>query len=205
MKTSTLSRALGAVASACLLLPAAALAADGEQTPLGLGAEPAVRAAQAAPGSSGTSIVRTIVGLAVVLGVIYGLHWVLKQVKASKEERHSGAGLGTLATLPLGPNRSLHLIRAGTELVLVGAGEHGVTPIRTYSETEARGLGLLAGDEDAPGGDSLAGPFASGSSSLGGKVGAALVRGKKPAAVAGSGGGTLGRLVDDLRSRTVIR
>jgi hypothetical protein len=28
----------------------------------------------------------------------------------------------------------------------VGAGEHGVTPIRTYSEAEARALGLLEDD-----------------------------------------------------------
>ena len=50
-----------------------------------------------------------------------------------------------LATLPLGPNRSLHLVRAGDEVVLVGAGEHGVTPIRTYTQAEARALGLLDG------------------------------------------------------------
>jgi flagellar protein FliO/FliZ len=46
----------------------------------------------------------------------------------------------------LGPNRSLHLVRAGRELVLVGVAEHGVTPIRTYSEDEAIELGLI--DED---------------------------------------------------------
>ena len=209
MKTSTLSRALGAVTSCCLLLPAAAMAANGEQTPLGIGAETTARTAQATPGSSGTSIVRTIVGLAVVLGVIYGLHWVLKQVKASKEERHSGAGLETLATLPLGPNRSLHLVQAGTELVLVGVGEHGVTPIRTYSDEEARRLGLIGGDDDAAD-DALESPFSGGASSPAERAGAVPVR-KKPAAAltagagAGSSTGTLSRLVDDLRSRTVIR
>ena len=81
---------------------------------------------------------RTIVGLAIVIAVIYGLYWVLKQVKASREESVVGRrACGTLATLPLGPNRSLHLVRAGREVVLVGVGEHGVTPIRTY--TRARG------------------------------------------------------------------
>jgi flagellar biogenesis protein FliO len=90
--------------------------------------------------------VRTIVGLATWSAPIYGLYWILKQVKASREETASGNGLKTLATLPLGTNRSLHLVRAGEEVVLVGAGEHGVTPIRTYSETEARALGLLEDD-----------------------------------------------------------
>jgi flagellar protein FliO/FliZ len=87
--------------------------------------------------------VRTIVGLAIVIGVIYGLYWILKQVKAAREETASGDGLQTLATLPLGTNRSIHLVKAGNEIVLVGAGEHGVTPIRTYTEAEARELGLL--------------------------------------------------------------
>lgn len=205
MMTSTLSRVLGAVATCCLLLPAGALAAspgNGEQTPLGLDSETTVRAAQSAPGGGG-GLVRTIVGLAVVIGVIYGLHWVLKQVKASREERHSGTGLGTLATLPLGANRSLHLVRAGSELVLVGVGEHGVTPIRTYSDSEAREVGLLSDDDSDAGGDggTPPAPFAGGASSLGGKVGAALAR-RRPA---GAGTGTLSRLVDDLRSRTVIR
>jgi flagellar protein FliO/FliZ len=134
----------------CLLLAPAALAADGESTPLNLPQTPKVNAQQAAGPSSGGGLVRTIVGLAIVIGVIYGLYWVLKQVKASREERASGQGLGTLATLPLGPNRSLHLVRAGGEVVLLGVGEGGVTPIRTYGENEARALGLIGDDEEPP-------------------------------------------------------
>ena len=81
---------------------------------------------------------RTIVGLASSLGVIYGLYWVLKQVKASREdERATGQGLAPLATLPLGANRSLHLVRAGREVVLSASASSGVTPIRTY--TRGRG------------------------------------------------------------------
>ena len=125
-----------------LLTPAVAAAADGEQTNLNLG-DAAKEETTKQVGASGGSIVRTIVGLAVVIGVIYGLTWVLKQVKSSKTAATAGTGLETVATLALGQNRSLHLVRAGDELVLVGAGEHGVTPIRTYTEAEARALGLL--------------------------------------------------------------
>ncbi len=185
MNIPSVSRVLGAALTCCLIAPVAAFAADGEATPLNLAEQP-VRAAGATPGAGGGGLVRTIVGLAVVLGVIYGLHRVLKQVKASREDRSAGTGLDTLATLPLGPNRSLHLIRAGHELVLVGAGEHGVTPIRTYSENEARTLGLLAGgddDEDGGGDDRRTGGPAS-------RAGAAL---------------KVGKLVDDLRARTVIK
>jgi flagellar protein FliO/FliZ len=138
-----LIRTSAAALSGCLLAPAAALAADGEQTPLRL--EGSSEKAAEAVGSSGGGLVRTIVGLAVVIGVIYGLTWVLKQVKASKQDTTAGSGLASVATLPLGTNRSLHLVRAGDEVVLVGAGEHGVTHIRTYTEAEARRLGLLDG------------------------------------------------------------
>ena len=83
-----------------------------------------------------------------MLAVIYGIAWVLKQVKRSKEERGQGTSLETTAVVALGPNRSLHLVRAGRELVLVGVAEHGVTPIRTYTEDEAIDLGLI-GEDDA--------------------------------------------------------
>jgi flagellar protein FliO/FliZ len=163
-----------------LLTPAVAAAADGEQTSLDLG-----EAAKAAPaehvGASGGSIVRTIVGLAVVIGVIYGLTWVLKQVKANKTSGAAGSGLETIATLPLGQNRSLHLVRAGDELVLVGAGEHGVTPIRTYTAEEARALGLLP-PEQLP-----AGPMDAVEPEV---FGAETRR---------------GRFIDELRKRTVIK
>ena len=91
---------------------------------------------------------RTIVGLAVVIGVIYGLTWVLKQVKSSKRgDAPRAPAWRPSRRCRSAPNRSLHLVRAGDEIVLVGAGEHGVTPIRTYTEAEARALGLL---EDEP-------------------------------------------------------
>ena len=178
----------GAAVLGCLLLAPAAFAADGESTPLNL-TKPKVDASQAAP-SAGGGLVRTIVGLAIVIAVIYGLYWVLKQVKSSREERASGQGLGTLATLPLGPNRALHLVRAGGEIVLLGVGEGGVTPIRTYGEHEARALGLLAGeDDDDP---TSAGPTAG--PSLPG------VPAAKPRF-----GQALRRSLDDLRAKTVIK
>src|SRR5919202_1660158 len=165
-----------ACAAACVLLLDAADAfasATGEKTPVNL--NDGTPTNKISGGSAGGSLVRTFVGLAIVIAVIYGLYWVLKQVKASREEKASGNGLAALASLPLGPNRSLQLVRAGRELVLVGVSEHGVTPVRTYSEDEAEAVGLLdldAPDDDAPNGS-------------------------------GGSGSPLGRVIDDLRRRTV--
>src|SRR3712207_5018310 len=130
-----------AAATACLLAPATVFAQAkndpyGETKPLNLD-EGTKQVTDTATGSTGGGLVRTFVGLAIVIGVIFGLYWVLKQVKSSREERAVGAGLSSEAVVPLGPNRSLHLVRAGTELVLLGVAEHGVTPIRSYTQAEA--------------------------------------------------------------------
>ena len=145
----TLHAILPAAAAAfigCLLAAPAALAQserNGEDVKLNLGEEAGQAATDAQAGAGGGSIVRTIVGLAIVLGVIYGLHWVLKQVKRSGDTDESGDSLETIATLNLATNRSLHLVRVGGEIVLLGAAEHQITPIRRYSEAEATALGLL--------------------------------------------------------------
>lgn len=150
-KASLLTRA-GAMVAAVALLPAApafaasqhaAGAATGESTPVDFTGASGTGAAHA---GGGGSLVRTIVGLAIVIGVIYGVAWVLRQVKAGREPRATGVGLASLASVPLGPNRSVHLVRAGRDLVLLGVAEHGVVPIRAYSEDEARAAGLIDDD-----------------------------------------------------------
>lgn len=94
-------------------------------------------------GTGGASLVRTIVGLAIVIAVIWGLTWVLKQVKSGREGKAAGSGLAPMATLPLGSGRSLQLVRAGNDYVLLGVAEQGVVPVHRYSEQQAREAGLL--------------------------------------------------------------
>src|SRR4051794_8304276 len=169
--------AVAASLTSLLLTPQLALAADaGEKTPLNLKDSPGPNTHV----GGGGSIVRTIVGLAIVIGVIYGLYWVLKQVKSSREEKATGQGLAALATLPLGAQRSLQLVRAGRELHLVGVSEHGVTPVRTYSEDEAEAAGLLDLEQDDE-------PVARNGNGNGG------------------GAGVVGGVIDELRRRTVRR
>jgi len=117
-------------------------AAGGESTPLNL--TPTKVGTHTSSG--GPSLVRTIVGLLIVIAVIWGLTWILKQVKSGRETRSAGEGLENVATLPLGSGRSLHLVRAGSDHLVVGSAEQGVMPIYRYTEEQAREAGLLGNE-----------------------------------------------------------
>jgi len=153
---ATATAALGVTVIACALQGTFASTASaftpssktgGENTPLNLGGSAASPHA-ATTTSGGASIVRTIVGLAIVIAVIWGLSWILKQVKAGKDPSVSSAGLSSVAALTLGSGRSVHLVRAGSDYVLLGSTEHGVAPIHRYTEEQARDAGLLGEPHD---------------------------------------------------------
>ncbi|HUA47936.1 MAG TPA: flagellar biosynthetic protein FliO [Solirubrobacteraceae bacterium] len=120
--------------------------ATGENTPLSVGHTVATHAASSSGG--GASIVRTIVGLFIVIAVIYGIAWIMKHAKKSKA-RPTGHGLSQVANLPLGSGRSVAVVRAGREILVVGVAENGVTPIRSYTEAEAIALGIEVPSEES--------------------------------------------------------
>jgi flagellar protein FliO/FliZ len=113
-------------------------AGTGENTPLSL----APSTVHHVSSSGGSGILRTIIALVIVIAVIYAVARILKAVKG-RDQRAKGDGLAHLATLPLGPNKSVALVRSGADIVLVGIAESGVTPIKTYTEQEAIESGLL--------------------------------------------------------------
>lgn len=125
--------------------------ADGfsDRTPLPSSIRSGASAAakQSSGGGSGGAIVRMLVGLVIVIGVIYGVYWLLKTWNKSKRGDKGDGRLDIVATTTLAPNRSVHLIRVGEELVLVGSSEQSVTPIRVYAADEAR---RLQAELDAP-------------------------------------------------------
>ncbi|MDP8943223.1 MAG: flagellar biosynthetic protein FliO [Actinomycetota bacterium] len=199
MKLSRLPTVVATACASLLAAAASAFAATGEQTPLKLDEDAPARAAS--PGGGG-GLLRTLFGLAVVVAVIYAIYWILKQVKASREERASGSGLTAIASLPLGAGRSLHMVRAGSEVLVVGAAEHGVTPIRTYGEVEAREAGLLDGiteDDAAAGWRDLSAPYGA----------TALHDAPPPSAPAGANGASsppsVRAVLESMRRRTVRR
>lgn len=161
MKLHTLTRGAALAGAVTLAHASVALAAGStgsENTPLHLSGGATPHAS-----SSSSGIVRTIVGLFIVIAVIYGVAWVLRQARKGKHGRASGRGLEQVASLPLGSNRSVALVRAGQEFVLLGVAEHSVTPIRTYTEEEALALGLeLPAEPDDDSGSGSGSGFGSG-------------------------------------------
>jgi flagellar protein FliO/FliZ len=158
---ATATAVLGACALACALqgtyaCPAAAFTppskSSGESAPLNLNSASSATHTS----SGGASLVRTIVGLAIVIAVIWGLAWIMRQVKSGREPQIATAGLASVAALTLGSGRTVHLVRAGSDYVLLGSAEHGVVPIHRYTEEQAREAGLLAdtavGNEIVPAG-----------------------------------------------------
>lgn len=143
-----------AAAGLCLLAcasPASAFSPSlkgGENTPLKL---TGTGSTSPTTSTGGASLTRTIVGLAIVLAVIWGLWWVLRQVKNGRDPSVDSEGLASVAALTLSQGRSVHLVRAGTDYVLIGVSEQGLTPIHRYTEEQALAAGLpLTGEPSAP-------------------------------------------------------
>ena len=95
--------------------------------------------------TGGASIVRTIVGLAIVIAVIWGLSWILRQVKAGRdpqassarprERRRAHARLRALGA----PRARRQRLRAARQR------RARPVPIHRYTEEQAREAGLLDG------------------------------------------------------------
>lgn len=143
MRFSTLTRGAGLIGALTLSYAhtaQAATGATGEQTPLHLSTSATAHAASA--GGSGSGIVRTIIALVVVIGIIFAVSKVLKGIKGRDAVRASGNGLEQIATLPIAAGKSVSLLRSGTDIILLGVSDHGVTPIKTYTEDEAIAAGI---------------------------------------------------------------
>jgi flagellar biosynthetic protein FliO len=142
----TLAVPLGLLAIS-MVQPADALAAfHRDKTPLSPTITDQTSTAHATAGG-GAAIVRMLVGLVIVIAVILGVYYALKAFGRRTKGgvlRNDGQ-IEVVASTTLGPNRAVHLLRVGGELVLVGATDGGVTPIRVYGPNE-----IAEFDPDAP-------------------------------------------------------
>jgi flagellar biosynthetic protein FliO len=98
-------------------------------------------------GDGGGTLLRLGLGLVVVMGLIAAVWYVMKRVQRSRfpalEER-GGSLIDVVTTTQLGPNRSVHLIRVGEEMVLVGSTDHSITPLARLGAEDALALVDLA-------------------------------------------------------------
>lgn len=106
-------------------------------------------------GGMGGTLMRLIFGLALVVGLIFAVWHVLRRVQRSRypsvEPDVSGL-IGVVATTPLGPNRALHLVRVGEEVVLVGATEQSVQAVaRLDAATAAIIARAVPAPDEGPG------------------------------------------------------
>jgi len=92
--------------------------------------------------SSGSGFARLAIGLIVVVALIFAVRWLVR--RSSNAKLPGGTGkLTVVATAPLAPNRAVHLVRVGPELVLIGSAEQRVDALRVYDAEESAELSAL--------------------------------------------------------------
>jgi flagellar protein FliO/FliZ len=120
--------------------PGKAAADDPESLPIPEGSDGPVSVS----GGAGGTLLRLLVGLGVVVGLIGAVWYVMKRVQRSRypamDDRNPAGLIDVLATTSLGPNRSLHLVKVGEEIVLVGSTDHAVAPITRIGAEDAASL-----------------------------------------------------------------
>ncbi|MBI5833085.1 MAG: FliO/MopB family protein [Armatimonadetes bacterium] len=80
-------------------------------------------------------MVRTLFALGLVVGLIYLTAWAAK-AKGGITAAPSGYRLRVVETIALAPNRSLHLVAVGQQVLLLGAGTDGMRTLATFSAEE---------------------------------------------------------------------
>ncbi|MCL2762551.1 MAG: flagellar biosynthetic protein FliO [Treponema sp.] len=104
-------------------------------------AEQALHLGEGGPGTAGAvptasvfSLLRMLLTLAVVAAAIYGIVFFIKRL--SRGTRTHDPFLKVLAGVPLGTNRSAHIVAVGSQAWLVGAAEHGVHLISEITDKD---------------------------------------------------------------------
>lgn len=95
-------------------------------------------------GGAGGTLIRLALGLGIVVGLIGGVWYVMKRIQRSRypamDDRNPAGLIDVMATTSLGPSRSLHLVKVGEEIVLVGSTDHSVAAITRIGAEDAAGL-----------------------------------------------------------------
>jgi flagellar protein FliO/FliZ len=112
----------------------AGAASGGEAGAAGGGEVGAAPAPARAPGVSTWDFVRMLLVLALVVGLIYGVFWLLRRggrLKSPESEM-----IRVLGSRSLAGTRALHLVEVGRSVYLVGSAENGVNLVAEVKDQE---------------------------------------------------------------------
>jgi flagellar protein FliO/FliZ len=87
-----------------------------------------------APGVGTWDFVRMLVVLALVVGLIYGVFWLLK--RGSRMKTPENEMIRVLGSRSLAGNRALHIVEVGRNMYLVGSAENGVNLVAEVKDQE---------------------------------------------------------------------
>jgi flagellar biosynthetic protein FliO len=137
----------GVLFAGLLVVPSQAFAIRRDNTLLPLAVRTPGHASATTHIASGASnaAFHMLFGLAIVSALIFGLYKILKRSAGKNDKTVRDDGwMQVVSTTPIGPSRSLHLVRVGNEVVLLASSEQSVTPVRVYGADEAERLGMDA-------------------------------------------------------------
>ncbi len=115
-------------------------------------------------GEGGGTMLRLGIGLVVVMGLIAVVWFVMKRIQRSRYpalEEKGPSLIDVVTTTSLGPNRSLHLVRVGEQLVLIGSTDQSVTSLARLGVDESAAL-VDGATPDARPGAGPTGPWGAG-------------------------------------------
>lgn len=119
-----------------LLIPDSSATGAGPATDAaaGSGTAPAAATAVQAPGVDTWDFVRMLLVLALVVGVIYGVFWLLR--RGGRLKTPENEMIRVLGSRSLAGNRALHLVEVGRSVYLVGSAENGVNLVAEVKDQE---------------------------------------------------------------------
>jgi flagellar protein FliO/FliZ len=116
-----------------LLIPDSSASAAGTGT-AAAGGQAAAATTVRAPGVGTWDFVRMLVVLALVVGLIYGMFWLLK--RGTRMKTPENEMIRVLGSRSLAGNRALHLVEVGRSVYLVGSAENGVNLVAEVRDQE---------------------------------------------------------------------
>jgi flagellar biosynthetic protein FliO len=85
----------------------------------------------------GLVILRITIYLAITIGAIFLVIWGIKRIGLAGRSKIGGGSMDVLEALPLGPNRSIILVRVVDKVYLIGQTQNGMNVLETIEGQKA--------------------------------------------------------------------